>query len=36
MVDYTHALIWIVMWPAVIYIGYRFVKLNIEHIERKK
>lgn len=34
--DYTHALIWITAWPIVIYASYRFVKLNIEQIERKK
>lgn len=36
MVDYTSSLIWLALWPVVIYAGYRFVRLNIEHIERRE
>jgi hypothetical protein len=32
-VDYTGALLWYALWPIVIYLGYRFTKLNIEHLE---
>jgi len=32
-VDYASALMWYAGWPLVIYISYRFVRLNIEHLE---
>lgn len=32
-VDYTSALLWYASWPVMIYIPYRFIRLNIEHLE---
>ncbi len=32
-VDYTSALLWYALWPIVIYVSYRFVRLNIWHLE---
>lgn len=32
-IDYTSALLWYASWPVVIYISYKFVLLNIEHLE---
>lgn len=32
-VDYTTALIWYAMWPVVIFLAYKFVGINIEHLE---
>lgn len=33
VVDYTSALLWYGSWPVVIFISYKFVLLNIEHLE---
>lgn len=32
-IDYTSALLWYASWPVVIFISYKFVLLNIEHLE---
>jgi len=32
-IDYTSAVLWYASWPVIIYISYRFVLLNIEHLE---
>lgn len=32
--DYTTALIWYAMWPLVIFVAYKFVRMNIEHLEK--
>ncbi len=32
-IDYTSALLWYASWPIVIFISYKFVMLNIEHLE---
>jgi len=32
-INYTYALLWYASWPVVIYISYKFVVLNIEHLE---
>lgn len=29
--SYTEALFWYASWPAVIYIAYKFVRLNLKH-----
>lgn len=34
MVDYTASLIWLAVWPLVIFSGYKFAALNIRQIER--
>jgi len=31
--DYMNAIIWYAMWPLVIFLSYKFVRLNIEHLE---
>ena len=31
--DYTAAMLWYASWPVVIFISYKFVMLNIEHLE---
>ena len=32
-IDYNSALTWYAMWPLVIFIAYKFVRINIEHLE---
>ncbi|MDQ7047007.1 MAG: hypothetical protein Q9M39_05090 [Sulfurovum sp.] len=32
-INYTSALLWYASWPIVIFISYKFVLLNIEHLE---
>ena len=32
-INYGTALIWYAMWPLVIWLSYKFVRLNIEHLE---
>jgi hypothetical protein len=32
-VNYTSALLWYTSWPIMIYITYKFIRLNIEHFE---
>ncbi len=32
-IDYTHAIIWYMVWPLVIFLSYKFIRLNIEHLE---
>jgi hypothetical protein len=32
-IHYTPAILWYASWPVVIYISYKFVLLNIEHLE---
>jgi len=32
-INYTYGLLWYASWPFVIYISYKFVLLNIEHLE---
>ncbi len=29
--SYTEALFWYASWPLVIYIAYKFVRLNLKH-----
>ena len=31
--SYTTGLIWYSLWPLVIYVSYKFVRMNIEHLE---
>lgn len=33
VVDYTAAILWYSTWPVVIFVSYKFVMLNIEHLE---
>lgn len=32
--DYTSSLIWLAVWPLLIYLGYRFTALNVKHFNR--
>jgi len=32
-VSYTAGIIWYGIWPALIYVSYKFIYLNIEHFE---
>ncbi len=32
-INYTSALLWYATWPLAIYISYKFILLNIEHLE---
>ena len=32
-IDYTTALLWYAWWPVVIMISYRFIMMNIAHLE---
>jgi hypothetical protein len=32
-VDYTSAILWYASWPVAIWISYKFIRLNIEHLE---
>ena len=32
-IDYTSAMLWYVSWPIAIWISYKFIRLNIEHLE---
>ncbi len=32
-IDYTSAILWYASWPVVIFISYKFVRMNIEHLE---
>ncbi len=32
-IDYTTALLWYASWPVVIMISYRFIVMNISHLE---
>jgi len=34
--DYTSSLIWLTTWPLIIWLGYRFVKLNITELQRRE
>lgn len=34
MHEYTASLLWFSTWPAVIYLGYRFVRLNVTHFQK--
>lgn len=34
MIDYTSSLMWLVAWPVVIYISYKFITLNIGHLKK--
>lgn len=31
--DYTSAILWYASWPVVVLIAYKFIRLNIEHLE---
>lgn len=33
MINYTSGVLWLMTWPALIYVAYRFIVLNITHFE---
>jgi len=32
-INYTAGIIWLLMWPALIFVSYKFIALNIDHFE---
>lgn len=34
MIDYTESLIWLALWPLVIFLGYKFSAFNLAHFTR--
>jgi len=34
--EHTASLIWLALWPLIIYISYRFVRLNVNELERRE
>ena len=32
-IDYTTGMLWYGMWPLVIFVAYKFVLMNVEHLE---
>jgi hypothetical protein len=32
-ISYTSGLLWLSLWPIIIYVSYRFIALNIDHFE---
>jgi len=32
-VNYTTAMLWYALWPLVIYGSYKFIRMNITHLE---
>ena len=34
MIDYTESLIWLTLWPLVIFLGYKFAAFNLAHFTR--
>ena len=34
MVDYTTSLIWLAVWPVIIFLGYKFAAFNVKHFSR--
>ncbi len=33
-IDYTTAIIWYALWPVVIFLAYKFIRINVEHLEK--
>jgi len=36
MQGYISELAWLSLWPLVIYLAYRFVRLNIDHLVQQE
>ncbi|MFP4331910.1 MAG: hypothetical protein ACLFQJ_01295 [Campylobacterales bacterium] len=34
MIDYTSSIMWLIAWPLIIYISYKFIRLNISHLQK--
>ncbi|WP_256444115.1 hypothetical protein [Sulfurovum mangrovi] len=32
--DYTASLIWLTVWPLIIFLGYKFTAFNLQHFKR--
>lgn len=32
-ISYINGLLWYALWPFVIYVSYKFTRMNIEHLE---
>ena len=35
MGEYLYPLLWIAAWPALIYVAYRFIRLNTDELTRR-
>jgi len=33
MVNYTVGMMWLSVWPLLIYVSYKFIAINIAHFE---
>lgn len=36
MIEYMDSLMWLVLWPVVVYISYRLILKNIKKYEEEK
>ncbi len=34
MIEYLTSLIWLALWPLIVYLGYQFAAFNMEHFTR--
>lgn len=32
-ISYVNGILWYIVWPVTIYISYKFIRVNIEHLE---
>ncbi|MGD9655070.1 MAG: hypothetical protein AB7U44_07725 [Sulfuricurvum sp.] len=32
--EYIESLLWLALWPIVIFLGYKFAKLNLRHYQK--
>lgn len=32
-ISYINGILWYLVWPLTIYISYKFIRVNIEHLE---
>jgi hypothetical protein len=33
VINYASAMLWYALWPVIIWISYKFIVTNIEHLE---
>jgi len=32
-INYTAGIIWLLVWPTLIFVSYKFIALNMDHFE---
>lgn len=32
--EYTNSLLWLTLWPLIIYLGYKFTVFNVKHFSK--